>query len=96
MISEQFIVHLDLKRDEISSWDEYPFSLSAVRHLDRLQLHPAVTFVVGENGSGKSTLLEGIAVAWGFNPEGGSRNLQFGTRPSHSVLHEYIRLSKGD
>ena len=95
MISEQFIVHLDLKRDEISSWDEYPFSLSAVRHLDRLQLHPAVTFVVGENGSGKSTLLEGIAVAWGFNPEGGSRNLQFGTRPSHSVLHEYIRLSKG-
>ena len=95
MISDQFITHVDLKRDEVSSWEEYPFSLNAVRHLDRLQLNPAVTFIVGENGSGKSTLLEAIAVAWGFNPEGGSRNFQFGTRPSHSVLHEHLLLSKG-
>ncbi len=34
--------------------------------LDVLELHPQVTFFVGENGSGKSTLLEAIAVAWGF------------------------------
>ncbi|MFE8152920.1 AAA family ATPase [Brenneria goodwinii] len=33
--------------------------------------HPDVTFFVGENGSGKSTLLEAIAVAMGFNAEGG-------------------------
>ena len=95
MISEQFISHIDLKREEVASWDAYPFCLSAVRYCSRLELHPAVTFFVGENGSGKSTLLEAIAVAWGFNPEGGSRNFQFGTRPSHSNLHQYLRLSKG-
>jgi hypothetical protein len=44
---------------------------------------------------GKSTLMEAIAVAWGFNPEGGTRNFRFGTRASHSVLHEYLRLVKG-
>ena len=77
------------------SFDGYPFSLPVVRHLDILELHPAVTFLVGENGSGKSTLMEAIAVAWGFNPEGGTKNFRFGTRASHSVLHEYLRLVKG-
>jgi predicted ATPase len=66
-----------------------------VRHLDVLELHPQVTFFVGENGSGKSTLLEAIAVAWGFNPEGGTKNFRFGTRVSHSDLAQYLRLSKG-
>jgi predicted ATPase len=47
---------------------------------------------VGENGSGKSTLLEAIAAAWGFNPEGGSRNFLFATQPSHSPLHVHLRL----
>jgi len=84
-----------LRRDKIASFDQYPFSLPAVRHLESLQLHPAVTFFVGENGSGKSTLLEAIAVAWGFNPEGGTKNFRFQTRGSHSVLHEYLRLVKG-
>ena len=95
MISDQFIIEIDLKRDDVASWDDYPFCLNAVRHLNELKLHPAVTFFVGENGSGKSTLLEAVAVAWGFNPEGGSKNFQFGSRTSHSVLHEYVRLSKG-
>jgi predicted ATPase len=54
-----------------------------------------VTLLAGENGSGKSTLVEAIAVAAGFNPEGGSRNMQFGTRVSHSPLHEHIRLVRG-
>jgi predicted ATPase len=66
-----------------------------VRDLESLALHPAVTFLVGENGSGKSTLLEAVAVAWGFNPEGGTKNFRFHTRASHSVLHEYLRLVKG-
>jgi predicted ATPase len=39
--------------------------------------------------------MEAIAVAWGFNPEGGTKNFRFGTRASHSVLHEYLRLVKG-
>jgi len=36
-----------------------------------IRLSKNVTFLVGENGVGKSTLVEGIAVAMGFNPEGG-------------------------
>ena len=95
MISTQFVSQVRLKADAVDSFDHYPFSLPAVRHLDVLDLHPKVTFVVGENGSGKSTLLEAIAVAYGFNPEGGTRNFGFNTRQSHSRLHEYIRLSKG-
>src|SRR5882672_10252164 len=43
--------------------DAFPFTVPAIRSLDRLQLDAWVTFFVGENGSGKSTLLEGIATA---------------------------------
>ena len=46
---------------------------------------------MGENGSGKSTLIEALAVAWGFNAEGGSKNFSFGTRESHSPLHAFVR-----
>ena len=95
MISKQFIAEIGLKREEVDSFDRYPFSLPAVRPLESLALHPAVTFFVGENGSGKSTLLEAIAVASGFNAEGGSKNFSFGTRESHSELHRYLRISKG-
>lgn len=63
--------------------------------MSTLRLHPSVTFLVGENGSGKSTLLEAIAVAWGFNPEGGTKNFGFVTQDSHSELHQYLRLSRG-
>ena len=95
MISKQYVSQVRLKADQVASFDRYPFCLPAVRHLGTLELHPKVTFVVGENGSGKSTLLEAIAVAYGFNPEGGTRNFGFNTRGSHSCLHEFIRLSKG-
>jgi len=95
MISKQYIVEIRLKREAVESFDEYPFSLAAVRPLETLELHPAVTFFVGENGSGKSTLLEAIAVAYGFNAEGGSRNFRFGNRASHSELHRFLRIAKG-
>src|SRR5947209_6822036 len=72
----------------------YPFNLPAIANLNRMQFHPDVTFIVGENGSGKSTLLEGIATAWGFNPEGGTLNFRFGTRDSHSALWNYLRMGK--
>lgn len=77
------------------SFDAYPFCLAAVRHLDTLAFAPAVTFLIGENGTGKSTLLEAVAVAWGFNAEGGTRNFRFETRRSHSDLHEYLELEQG-
>jgi predicted ATPase len=95
MLSTQYLRQIRLKREQVPSFDHYPFSLPAVRHLEDLDFHPRVTFFIGENGSGKSTLLEAIAVAFGFNPEGGSRNFNFGTRESHSELHQYLRLTKG-
>jgi predicted ATPase len=94
-ISRQYLFDLRLKREEVKSFDVYPFSLAAVRPLEKLEFHPAVTFFVGENGSGKSTLLEAIAVACGFNAEGGSKNFRFGTRESHSDLYRFLRLSRG-
>ncbi len=87
-----FIRSLVLKRDEIESFDVYPFSIPAIRRMDELALDSAVTLFAGENGSGKSTLVEAIAVAAGFNPEGGSRSVTVSTRVSHSVLHKYVRL----
>ncbi len=95
LVSKQFIAEISLKREEVDSFDAFPFCLPAVRELDRLELHPAVTFFVGENGSGKSTLLEALAVACGFNAEGGSRNFRFATRESHSELHRFLRISRG-
>lgn len=95
MLSDQYLVDVTLQRDTVPSFDAYPFCLNAVRQLEALRLHPAVTFLVGENGSGKSTLLEAVAVAWGFNPEGGTRNFNFTTRNSHSNLWQHLRLSRG-
>jgi predicted ATPase len=57
-----------------------------------LDLAPGVTFLVGENGSGKSTLIEAVAVAYGLNPEGGSRNARHSTRVSESPLGGALRL----
>lgn len=44
---------------------------------------------------GKSTLIEAIAVACGFNPEGGTINFNFSTRSSHSDLYNYLTISRG-
>lgn len=95
MISSQYVSRVSLQRDKVDSFERYPFNLPAVRMLDQLDIHPKVTFLVGENGSGKSTLLEAIAVSLGFNAEGGSKNFRFGTRISHSELHSYLRVAKG-
>jgi predicted ATPase len=93
--SRQFLRRVDLLRDQVPSFDEYPFNLPIVRTLEALDFHPAVTFIVGENGSGKSTLLEAIAIALGFNAEGGSRNFRFRTRATHAKLHKFLHLSRG-
>jgi predicted ATPase len=88
---------LEARFERRDGWaeDAYPFNLPVLRGLHSLVFHPAVTFLVGENGSGKSTLIEALAVAWGFNPEGGSTGMQFGTRPSHSLLHRFVRPVRG-
>jgi len=78
-----FLKLVTLRRDWVPSFDVYPFSIPAIKQLTSLEFHPRVTFFVGENGTGKSTLLEAIAVAEGFNPEGGSRHAMFKTKDTH-------------
>lgn len=93
-IKRGYVDAIRLKRSDIKSFDQYPFNIPAVRHLDRLEFHPAVTFFVGENGSGKSTLMEAIALKLKFNPEGGGRNFDFSTAATHSVLYENLVLER--
>jgi predicted ATPase len=90
-----FVHRIELLRERIENPEAYPFNLPVLRDFEKLELHPKVTYLVGENGSGKSTLLEAIAVAAGFNAEGGSKNFNFKTRVSHSPLHYALRLVRG-
>ena len=92
--SRNFLNRVTLRRDEVPSFDEFPFTIPAIGSLDNLVIDQPVTFFVGENGSGKSTLMEAIAIALGLNPEGGSRNFRFATRESHSGLNAHLRLSR--
>ena len=57
-----------------------------------LDLKAGVTFLVGENGSGKSTIVEALAMAYGLNPEGGSRSARHRTRETESDLASSLRL----
>jgi hypothetical protein len=49
-----------------------------------------MTLFAGENGCDKSTLIEEIALAAGFNADGGSRHMTIATRASHSPLHDLL------
>jgi len=89
-----YLLDLLLMRERIRDPQEFPFQLPVVKNLTTLAFHPQVTFFIGENGSGKSTLLEALAVQYGLNPEGGSRNFNFATHESHSPLHYALRLGK--
>jgi len=89
-----FVSAVRLDRDRVPGFDRYPFSMPVVRSLDRLEFHPALTFLVGENGSGKSTLLEALAIRLRFNPEGGSRDHRVNTQATHSELHRFLTLER--
>lgn len=93
--STQYIRTVQLQKDRIDSYDQFPLNLPVFQNFDELALHPNITYIVGENGMGKSTLLEGIAIAFGFNPEGGTLNFKFSNYDSHSNLDQYLRLVKG-
>lgn len=87
-------------RDVMFDWadvdeDSYLKDIPALYGLNKLEFHQPITFFVGENGSGKSTLLESIAVACGFNGEGGTKNYQFSTYEEEYELSRLIRLGKG-
>ena len=73
MVATHYVSRVSLQRDKVETFDRYPFSLAAVRTLDHLDLHPKLTFFIGENGSGKSTLIEAIAVALASMPKAAPR-----------------------
>jgi len=94
MINQQYIRSLKLKREK-TGLEAYVSDLAILKGLDQIEMEKPVTFFVGENGTGKSTLLEAIAVSYGFNPEGGTRNFCFASKETHSNLHEYLTVVKG-
>jgi predicted ATPase len=94
MLNQQFIRAVKLHKDR-QGLEPYVAKLGILKDLDDLEMEKPVTFFIGENGTGKSTLLEAIAVGYGFNPEGGTKNFNFSSRETHSNLNEYITVVKG-
>jgi predicted ATPase len=86
---------LEVLWDDVADRAVYPYSIPALRDLERLDLPGPVTFLTGENGSGKSTLVEAIAIAAGINPGGGSRNLRSRQHATESSLGDHLRLVWG-
>lgn len=73
----------------------HPFDLPAVAALRHgLELHPKVTFFVGENGTGKSTILEALADKWGFSMKSGNRVSHPGLRSYETALAPHLTLSR--
>ena len=93
-MNNQFIQGVMFDWDKIDD-DSYLKKIEAFKGIERLEFHNSITFFVGENGSGKSTLLEAIAIAHGFNPEGGTKNYFFSTHDTQSELYDVIRISRG-
>lgn len=87
-------------QEVLFEWNEikpnsYIRTIESLRDVEKIEFQSPVSLFVGENGTGKSTLLEAIAVAHGFNPEGGTKNYVFSTYDSHSELCDAIRIAKG-
>lgn len=93
-MDERFIRSIFIDWTAIGA-DSYLRKIEALKGLKTLEFNSNVTFFVGENGSGKSTLLEAMAIACGFNPEGGTKNYSFSTYDSHSELYDAIRVVRG-
>ena len=93
-MNDQFIQGVIFDWNRIDN-DSYLKEIEAFNGVEKLDFNKSITFFVGENGSGKSTLLEAIAIAHGFNPEGGTKNYVFSTHDTHSELCDAIKISKG-
>ncbi len=94
LAAKPYLQSVCIRPDAEVDFDSYPYNIPAIREMGLLEFHADVTFLVGENGSGKSTLLEGIALALGYSPEGGTRNFSLATAGSESSLHEVLRLAR--
>lgn len=89
-----FLKWIELNKSKDTDTRKYPFNIPLIKNLQKLEFDKDITFIIGENGSGKSTLIEAIAIAYGFNSEGGNKNTKFHTEESHSSLSECIKIVK--
>ena len=94
MLNSRFIRSLSIDWDAVPR-DSYLRGILALTRLSELEFTHDVTVFAGENGTGKSTLLEAIAVAYGFNREGGTLNFMHSSYDDVSELHEAVTLVRG-
>lgn len=93
-MNNQFLQGISIDWNKIDG-NSYLRNIEAIKWITDVKFDSPITFFVGENGSGKSTLMEAIAIAYGFNPEGGTPNYSFATYNSHSELCEAVRIKRG-
>lgn len=93
-MEERYIRSTEIDWDSLPD-DTWLRSIPALRRLGKLEFRRNITLFSGENGTGKSTLLEGIAVACGFNPEGGNIHYRFSTFDEGAGLGMALRVSRG-
>lgn len=93
-MTRHFLHSISFEHEMVEDWDVHPFAVPAIRSLRKLELHPKVTFFIGENGSGKSTLLEAIAEKLGFRFSGGSRVESVFKHDYASPLTPRLRLTR--
>jgi predicted ATPase len=93
-MDEKYIRGIKVDWNKINK-SSYLRKIPSIHSINNLGFNSKITFFVGENGTGKSTLLESIALAYGFNPEGGSRNFNFSTKDTHSELYQAINIVRG-
>ncbi|MDD6798851.1 MAG: AAA family ATPase [Firmicutes bacterium] len=91
---ELFIRGVSIDWDTVDK-HSYLHKINSLKSFSELLFSKNVTFFTGENGSGKSTLLKAIAVAFGFNAEGGTINYRFSTYNDVSSLSGSVTLIKG-
>ncbi|WFA08868.1 AAA family ATPase [Tissierella sp. Yu-01] len=93
-MDEKFIKGIKIDWNRVGE-NSYSRKIPSIQSISQLYFNSNITFFVGENGTGKSTLLESIAVAYGFNPEGGNISFNFSTMDTHSELYKAITVVKG-
>lgn len=93
-MEERYIRFVEIDWEQLPE-DSWLRRIPALRTLGKLHFERNITFFAGENGTGKSTLLEGIAVACGFNPEGGTIHYHFSTFDEGTGLGQELRVARG-
>lgn len=93
-LTKPFVTKIILENFNDTSYISH---LPVVKYLSdnkEIAFNKPVTFFAGENGTGKSTLIEAIAIAAGFNAEGGTRNFTFSTKNTASALSNYLTICR--